>query len=177
MKAVIDNKHVLFPWLVMHAGVSITRHETVHDGKTAYREDQAHETKQHDATVWRKGRLDDAEGKSQKEQAGFDSSIWSVRGYRAKNRRCVVLNLEGVVAARTVHGLSEDRKWDTEFMSNVEGAQWDFKANAADDTNDGGIPERVDARPPDPPIEIPPRINVRRMYIRRVDVEKCGPKG
>ena len=41
--------------------------------------------------------------------------------------------------------------------------------------NDGGIPERVDARPPDPPIEIPPLINVRRMYISRVDVEECGP--
>ena len=51
----------------------------------------------------------------------------------------------------------------------------DFKANAEDDINEGGIPERVDARPPDPPIEIPPRVNVRRMYIRKVDDEKYGP--
>ena len=87
----------------------------------------------------------------------------------------VVLTTEGAVAVRTVHRLSEDRKWDTEFMSRVKGAPRDFKANARDDINDGGIPERVDARPPDPPIEIPPRINVRRMYIRRMDVEKCGP--
>ena len=35
-RAVVDNKHVLLPWLVMHAGVMITRYETVHDGKTAY---------------------------------------------------------------------------------------------------------------------------------------------
>ena len=50
-----------------------------------------------------------------------------------------------------------------------------FKASTGDDINDGGFPERADARPPDPPIEIPTRINVRRMYIRRMDVEKCGP--
>ena len=55
-------------------------------------------------------------------------------------------------------------------MSRVKGAPWDFKANSGDDINDGGIPERVD-----PPIEIPPRINVRRMYIGRMDVEKYGP--
>ena len=32
----------------------------------------------------------------------------------------VVLIVEGVVAARTVHRLSEDQKWDTEFMSRVK---------------------------------------------------------
>ena len=32
----IDNKHVLLPWLVSHAGVIITRYKKVHDGKTAY---------------------------------------------------------------------------------------------------------------------------------------------
>ena len=30
------------------------------------------------------------------------------------------------------------------------------------------------ARPPDPPVERPPRTNVRRVYIRRVDVENYG---
>ena len=29
LKAMMDNKHVLLPWLVMHAGVNITRYETV----------------------------------------------------------------------------------------------------------------------------------------------------
>ena len=32
----LTNKHVLLPWVVMHAGVIITRYKTVHDGKTAY---------------------------------------------------------------------------------------------------------------------------------------------
>ena len=35
LKAMMDNNHVLLPWLVMHAGVIITRYETVHDGMTA----------------------------------------------------------------------------------------------------------------------------------------------
>ena len=51
----------------------------------------------------------------------------------------------------------------------------DFKADAGHDINDGGIPERADALPPDPPNDIPLRMNVRRMYIRRMDVEKYGP--
>ena len=92
-----------------------------------------------------------------------------------RTREFEVLTPVGAVAVRTVHRLSEDRKWDTEFMSRVKSAPWDFQANAGDDINDGGIPERVDARPPDRAIEIPPRINVRRMYIRRMDVEKYGP--
>ena len=46
-------------------------------------------------------------------------------------------------------------------MSRVKGAPWDLKANAGDDINDGGTLERADARPPDPPVEIPPRINVK----------------
>ena len=44
-------------------------------------------TRDQDATVWRKGRLDDAEGQSQKEQAGFDSSIRIVRRCRAKKKK------------------------------------------------------------------------------------------
>ena len=56
----------------------------------------------------------------------------------------MVLTPEGAVAARTVQSVSEDRKWDTEFMSRVKGAPWD---NAGYDVSGGGIPERVDARP------------------------------
>ena len=76
----------------------------------------------------------------------------------------MVLTLEGSVAARPVHMLCEDQKLDTEFMSRVEGAPWDFKANAGDDVDDGGMPERVDELPRDPAIGTPSRINVRRMY-------------
>ena len=32
----IDNKHVLLPWCVSHAGVIITRYEEAFDGKTTY---------------------------------------------------------------------------------------------------------------------------------------------
>ena len=90
-------------------------------------------------------------------------------------REFVVLNPEGAVAARAVHRLSEDQKWDTEFVSRVEGEPWDFKAKPGDDVNDDGILERADARPPHPPVEIPCRFNVRRMYIRSVHVQKFGP--
>ena len=84
LKAVMDNKHVLLPWLEMHAGVNITRYNTVHDCKTAY---QRMKNKRPSNKMPPLGGKDDAEGPSQKEQAGFDSSIQSVRRCRAKNRR------------------------------------------------------------------------------------------
>ena len=48
-------------------------------------------------------------------------------------------------------------------MSSVKGAPWVFKANAGDDVNDGGTPKKADAPSPDPSIELPSSINVRRM--------------
>ena len=88
LKAVFDNKHVLLPWLVKHAGVIITRYKTVHDGKTAYQRTKNKKPSNKMVPFGeRESRLDDAEGQSQKEQAGFDSSVRSVRRYRAKNGR------------------------------------------------------------------------------------------
>ena len=49
----------------------------------------------------------------------------------------VVLTPEGAMAVRTIHRLSEDRKWDTVFVSKVKGTPRDLKANAGDDINDG----------------------------------------
>ena len=118
----------------MHAGTIITRYKTVHDGKTSVPEDQEQETKQQDATVWREGRLDDAEGHSQKEQAGFDSSVVF---------RCIVPR------TRSFEVPTLKAQWRRAFHR-VKGGPWDVKANAGDDVNDGGIPERVDARPPRP---------------------------
>ena len=89
----------------------------------------------------------------------------------------IVLTPEGAIPVRTVHRLSEDKRWDVEFINKVKGAPWDFKATAGDGIAEGVIPERPD-QPPDvqgPPEEQPARINVRRMYIRKVDVEKHGP--
>ena len=128
LKAVTDNKHVFLPWLVVRAGVSITRYKTVHDGKTAHREDQAHETKQQDATVWRKCRLDDAEAQSHNETSlirfiNFGVFVCIV----PRTEEFVVLILKGAVLVRAVHRLSEDRKRDTEFMSNVKGSAVGFQ--------------------------------------------------
>ena len=36
LKAVMENWHVLLPWIVMHAGLIITTCKAVHDGMTAY---------------------------------------------------------------------------------------------------------------------------------------------
>ena len=68
-EAVLDKKHVLLPLLVMHAGGIITKYKMVHDGTTAYQRIKNKKTKQQDVTVWREGRVDDAQEQSQKKQS------------------------------------------------------------------------------------------------------------
>ena len=85
LKAVIDNKHVLLPWLVMHAGVSITDYKTVHDGKTAY---QRIKNKRPSNTMLPFGeKVVWMLPKDNHRRNKLDSSIRSVRQYRTKNRR------------------------------------------------------------------------------------------
>ena len=61
LKAVIDNKHVLLPWLVMHAGEIITRFETFHEGNTAYQNIKNKRPSNKMLPFGEKSRLDDAE--------------------------------------------------------------------------------------------------------------------
>ena len=73
----------------MHAGVIITRNKTVHDGKTAYQRIKNKKPSNKmlpfgETEREMESRLDDAEGQTEKDQAGFDSSVRSVRRYRAK---------------------------------------------------------------------------------------------
>ena len=110
--------------------------------------------------------MDDAEGQSQRVSI-HQFGVYSVSWHEQESSWFGLLKAQCRCAEST--GSLKIKKWD---MSRVKGAPWDFKAKAGHDINDAGIPERVE---PDPPIEIPPRINVRRMYIRRMDVEKCCP--
>ena len=49
-------------------------------------------------------------------------------------------------------------------MSKMIGV-WDFKMNAGEGSEEGMIAGRADDRPPNPPLELPPRMRTRRMYI------------
>ena len=95
LKAVIDNKHVLLPWLVMHAGEIITRYTTVHDGKTAYQRIKNKRPK----------------GNHRRNKLIPIHQFGLFAGIAPRTGELMVLTLEGAVAARTVHRLSEDRRW------------------------------------------------------------------
>ena len=49
-------------------------------------------------------------------------------------------------------------------MSKMIGV-WDFKMNAVGSFEEGIIPGSADDRPPNPPLELPPRMRTRRMCI------------
>ena len=141
LKAVIDNKHVLLPWLAMHAGVIITRSKAVHDGKTAYRRVKNKRPNKNMLPFGESERVVWMMPKDNRRRNKLDAiHLFGVFvGIVPRTGEFVVLTPDGAVAVRTVQRLSEDRKWDTEFMSKVQGAPWDFKANARHDINDGGI--------------------------------------
>ena len=64
--------------------------------------------------------MNDAHRQSSQKQAGANAKIWIFFGWDcAENWRVVVLTPEGAVSVRTVHRLSEDRRWDAEFISQV----------------------------------------------------------
>ena len=96
-------------------------------------------------------------------------------GIVPRTREFVVLTPEGTVLVRTVHRLSEDRRCDAEFISQVRGTPWDFKSSAGEGIEEGVIPEGTDSLLLDPPVNLPPRMRTRGMYIRRMVVEKYGP--
>ena len=50
----------------------------------------------------------------------------------------MVMTREGAVAARAIRRFS-----DTEFMSKVKGAPWNFKANVVQDVGDDSVTERT----------------------------------
>ena len=85
-------------------------------------ENQERETKQQDAAVRKESHVDDAQGQSQKKQTVIAPSSRSDCRYRVKDRKYVVLTPKGAVAARTIHRMSEDQKWESEIMSRVKGA-------------------------------------------------------
>ena len=43
------------------------------------------------------------------------------------------------------------------------------------DIDEGAFPERLDARPLEHPVEVPPLISVGKLNIRRADAERCSP--
>ena len=75
LKAVIEKKHVLLPWVVVHAGVMITRYKTVHGGKTAHQRIKNERPSNKMLSFAEKSRLDDAEGQSQTEGTNCVRSI------------------------------------------------------------------------------------------------------
>ena len=165
LNIVIDNQHVLLPWLVSHAGVVIPRYKKVHDGKTAYQQikDKSPSNKMMPKDNHRRNKLEPMH------QFGVFVGIVPRTG------EIVVLTRQGAVLVRTVHRLSEDRRWDAEFICQVRGTPWDFKSSAGEGIEEGVIPERTDSLHLDLPVHSLPRMRTMRMYIRRMEVEEYGP--
>ena len=175
LNIVIENKHVLLPWLVSHAGVIITRYKKVHDGKTAYQKikNKSPSNKMMpfgEKVVWMMPK-----DNHRRNKLGPMHQFGVFVGIVPRTGEFVVLTPEGAVLVRTVHRLSDDRRWDAEFVSQVRGTPWDFKSSAGEGIEERVIPERTDSLPLDPPVDLPPRLRTRRMYIRRMEVEKYGP--
>ena len=55
--------------------------------------------------------------------------------------------------AQLVHRLSEDKRWDSEFTSQVRGTPWDCNSSAGEGIEDGVNPQRTDESYPTPLVD------------------------
>ena len=81
---------------------------------------------------------------------------------------------KSAVPVRAVHRLSEDKRWESEFVSQVRCIPWDFKCNAGEGIEYGVIPEGTDKSDPAHLVGPPPRMRMRRMCSRRADEKMSG---
>ena len=162
----IPTEHPVLPWLVRHAGATISRYQRGRDGMTAYRRLKGREfaksVTEFGECVWylrnktsRKGKL----------ESNWESGVFL--GIREESNEILVGTPQGVVKARTFRrkGSDEDR-WNKEEILAVKGLPWQPDPNVS--TYD--IRSRVSVR-----VEQPSEVelgNTREFMSRRLRITK-----
>jgi hypothetical protein len=170
LNCVIDNKHVLLPWLVQHAGHIITRYKMGADGKTAYQRLKGKRPSGRimpfgETILWMQPK--GTEKRANKLEPKHHYGVFV--GVEPKSGEFLVLTPDGAVRARTVHRLQPDKRWDLEFVSSVKGAPWDHEAHPGEVAPPGVIPMPVVPATPLPdPAEVPPAA-ARHVQIRHAE--------
>ena len=173
LKYQIDNRSVILAWLVEHAAMTYNRCSMMKDGRTPWQRLYQKQAslplvpfaeqvlyKQLRATGDLKNSL----------AARFKYGLYV--GSRPKSGEHFVATEEGVIRCRDVRRLSEERRYDVDKVKNIKGTPW----APLDGTTLLEVPTHIQTERPriEEDQEYVPEINVKRMMIRKEDVEKYG---
>jgi hypothetical protein len=173
VKQVMPAGHNLMPWLVRHAGATISRYQKGRDGMTGYRRlrgrDYDRPIVEFAECVWYL--------KSKNRRKGKIDPRWATGVYLGASEdspEVLIGTPEGVLKVRSIRrqGSAEDR-WNTDLIMGILGVPWqpspgvntfEIKSNVQFPTD---IPE-------DETVPVNREFATRKLYIKKKDIEKYG---
>ena len=124
LKQEIPVDHPLLPWLVRHAGATISRYQKGRDGMTAYRRlkgrDFVRNVIEFGECVWYMRNKNNKKGKL---ESNWEPGVFL--GIREESSEAVIGTPDGVVKARSFRRKgSEETRWDKDNILAVQGLPW-----------------------------------------------------
>ena len=187
--------HPLFPWMVKWAGELLTRFVVGETGRSAYEQIKGKASTRALAKFGEKilyMPMKSTANIPAKTEEKLKEGIFL--GARFKSDEIIVGTENGVLKARTIKRMTEDKQWDREFLRNLQGTPRQPDPKVVSDQIHASLRNRVE---PDQdlhvgahgqPAEVPPEVPVasevnrprpepaaRRMYVRKREIEKYGP--
>ena len=188
-------EHPLFPWMIKWAGDLLTRFVVGESGRSAYEQIKGKASTRALAKFGEKilyMPMKSTANIPAKTEEKMKEGIFL--GARFKSDEIIVGTENGVLKARTIKRLTEDKQWDRHFLRSFQGTPRQPDPKLVSDQihaslreraePDHGQPAAVHGGPASAQQEFPlaPEVNqprpeaaARRMYVRKREIEKYGP--
>ena len=162
----------IMPWLIMHAGETLSHHQVGQDGKVAFQRLKGRKMRRHlaefgERVMWQP--LDQLKAGSMEPR--FLEGVWL--GIRPQSSEVIVGTNKGVFKTRTFRRIPENERWSSESITNVTGTPW--KPTEFDDSDKLKI--RIPG-PEEPPVDDPhvrgEDGQPRNFMIYKRDLERYG---
>jgi len=174
IKKEVDNRSILLSWLVEHACTVYNRCAVLQDGRTPWQRAYGKSSSLPlipfgEKVLFKRLKVSGSHKNSLAPR--FEYGIYL--GSRSKSGEHFVGVEEGVMRCRDLSRLSEDRRWDIEMIEKIKGTPWAPLGGEMQLEVPTNIPtEKLEPKQVE---EYRSDLNIKRMMLRRTDVEKFGP--
>ena len=176
LDALLDIKHPLMYWLVLHSGYICSHYFVGQDGRTCYEKLKG---KPNRAIVCEFGeqvhfmplKTDAVSGSMSKR---YLTGVWLGIDERTSETR-IGCKDGTVTGSRSIVRLPEDERWDKEFLEKVKGTPWNLSGDD-EELPAATFASRPEADPAVAPMPVPPPEGAvpRRLRIGRKDLDEYG---
>ncbi len=168
-KVKLEGSDAIMTWIVRHAAAMITRFQVGTDGKTPYERMKGKRTKRPLAAIGEKILYMKKDGKGMNMR--FDYGFFL--GVSEKSDELYVATEAGVLKTRTVRRLTDEKKWDGDFIKRIVGTPW-APIDGRSPMHIGARIHRQDVPEEHVPEEANPTVQTKRFRITREDLRKYG---